>query len=234
MSDPLSNKERKKNVGDAIKAERARIQASIDACNAKRAKNKRKSQDLAERQEELQEERLAPIQLKQKIELTPLRRLNKRICFIYVKINGRFVIVSIVDPKLRGSYCPDVKKYLIVGSELYRELNLKTFCGKTGGLSENINIGSYTVSTVDGITFEVVDDKGNSVLVFKSVNPVESLAGQSFSNVVFEQFCYDPRQVNSDSDENTKLFHSILKTIVEQDKKRAEMDPTHIPLVLKQ
>jgi hypothetical protein len=191
-----------------------------------------KLQERHDKQEKRQKELLASIQLEQKIELTRLRRLKKRICFIYAKINGRFVIVSIVDPKLRGSYCPDFKKYLIAGSELYRELNLKTFCGKTGGLSENINIGSYTVSTVDGITFEVVDDKGNSVLVFKSVNPVESLAGQSFSNVVFEQFCYDPRQVNSDSDENTIKFHSILEIIVEQDKKRAEMDPTHIPLVL--
>ena len=178
------------------------------------------------------EERLASIQLEQKIELTRLRRLNKQISIIYTIIGETIVIVSIVDPKLRAKHYRNPEKYLIVGSESYRNLIPKTFCGKTGELSENIKIGSYKVSSVDGITFKVVDDKEEPVLVFTSMNPVESLAGQSFSNVVFDQFCYDPRQVNSESDDNTNLFHSILKSIVEQDKKLAEMDPTHIPLVL--
>ena len=133
---------------------------------------------------------------------------------------------------MRAKHYRNPEKYLIVGSESYRNLIPKTFCGKTGELSENIKIGSYKVSSVDGITFKVVDDKEEPVLVFTSMNPVESLAGQSFSNVVFDQFCYDPRQVNSESDDNTNLFHSILKSIVEQDKKLAEMDTTHIPLVL--
>lgn len=185
------------------------------------------------KKEQERKERLARIQLEQKIELIRLRCLNKLICFIYAKIKKRIVIVSIVDPKLRAKHYQNPEKYLIGGSESYRNLILKTFCGKTGELSENIKLGSYNVSSVDGITFEVVDDKGNPVLKFPSMNPVQSLAGQSFSNVVFDQFCYDPRQVNSDSDENTKLFHSILETIIEQDKKRAEMDPTHIPLCLK-
>jgi len=185
------------------------------------------------KEEQKHKELLARILFDQKTELIQLRCLNKPICFIYANIHDKFVIVSIVDPKLRARYCPNFKKYLIAGSELYWELNLKTFCGKTGRLSENINIGSYTVSTVDGITFEVVDDKGNPVLVFTSMNPVESLAGQSFSNIEFDQFCYCPTNVSSDSDEKTIKFHSILERIVEQDKKRAEMDSTHTPLFLK-
>ena len=183
-------------------------------------------------EEQEREKLLARIQSQQNAALALLRCLNKPICFIFAKFGETIVIVSIVDPKLRAKHYQNPEKYLIGGSELYRNLILKTFCGKTGELSENIKIGSYKVSSVDGITFNVVDDKEEPVLVFTSMNPVESLAGQSFSNVVFDQFCYDPRQVNSDSDENTKLFHSILKTIVKQDKKRAEMDPTHIPLVL--
>lgn len=185
------------------------------------------------KKEQERKERLARIQLEQKIELIRLRCLKKLICIIYTRIGETMTIVSIVDPKLRAKHYQNPEKYLIGGSESYRNLILKTFCGKTGELSENIKLGSYNVSSVDGITFEVVDDKGNPVLKFPSMNPVQSLAGQSFSNVVFDQFCYDPRQVNSDSDENTKLFHSILETIIEQDKKRAEMDPTHIPLCLK-
>lgn len=177
-------------------------------------------------------ELLACIQSQQNAALTLLRRLNKQISIIYTIIGETIVIVSIVDPKLRAKHYRNPEKYLIVGSESYRNLIPKTFCGKTGELSENIKIGSYKVSSVDGITFKVVDDKEEPVLVFTSMNPVESLAGQSFSNVVFDQFCYDPRQVNSESDDNTNLFHSILKSIVEQDKKLAEMDPTHIPLVL--
>jgi hypothetical protein len=183
-------------------------------------------------EEQEREKLLARIQSQQNAALALLRCLKKRICIIYTLIGETIVIVSIVDPKLRAKHYQNPEKYLIVGSESYRNLILKTFCGKTGELSENIKIGSYKVSSVDGITFKVVDDKEEPVLVFTSMNPDESLAGQSFSNVVFDQFCYDPRQVNSDSDENMKLFHSILKTIVKQDKKRAEMDPTHIPLVL--
>ena len=186
------------------------------------------------RSKEIQDrkERLTRIQFDQKIELTSLRCLKKLISIIYTIIGETIVIVSIVDPKLRARYYPNFEKYLIGGSESYRNLILKTFCGKTGELSENIKLGSYNVSSVDGITFNVVDDKKEHVLEFTSMNPVQSLAGQSFSNVVFDQFCYDPRQVNSESDDNTNLFHSILKSIVEQDKKRAEMNPTHIPLVL--
>jgi hypothetical protein len=185
------------------------------------------------KEEQERKERLARIQSQKYSALTLLRCLKKRICIIYTLIGETIVIVSIVDPKLRAKHYQNPEKYLIVGSESYRNLILKTFCGKTGELSENIKLGSYNVSSVDGITFNVVDDKEEPVLVFTSMNPVESLAGQSFSNVVFDQFCYDPRQVNSDSDENTKLFHSILETIIEQDKKRAEIDPTHIPLCLK-
>jgi hypothetical protein len=184
------------------------------------------------KEEKIHVELLASIQSQKYSALTLLRRLNKQICIIYTIIGETIVIVSIVDPKLRAKHYRNPEKYLIVGSESYRNLILKTFCGKTGELSENIKIGSYKVSSVDGITFKVVDDKEEPVLVFTSMNPVESLAGQSFSNVVFDQFCYDPRQVNSESDDNTNLFHSILKSIVEQDKKRAEMDPTHIPLCL--
>ncbi len=183
-------------------------------------------------EEKIREKRLARIQSQKYSALTLLRRLNKQICIIYTIIGETIVIVSIVDPKLRARYYPNFEKYLIGGSELYRNLILKTFCGKTGELSENIKIGSYKVSTVDGITFEVVDDKGNPVLVFTSMNPVESFAGKSFSNIEFDQFCYCPTNVSSDSDEKTIKFHSILEIIVEQDKKRAEMDPTNIPLVL--
>jgi hypothetical protein len=184
-------------------------------------------------EEKIHVELLARIQLEQKIELTRLRRLNKQICIIYTIIGETIVIVAIVDPLLRAKHYRNPEKYLIVGSESYRNLILKTFCGKTGELSENTKIGLYDVSTVDGITFNVVDDKNETVPEFTSMNPDPSLAGKSFSNVVFDQFCYDPRQVNPKSDENTKQFHSILERIVERDNKLSQTDPTHhIPLRL--
>lgn len=183
-------------------------------------------------QEQEREKWRARIQSQQNADLARLRYLNKPICFIFAKFGETIVIVAIVDPLLRSKHYRNPEKYLIVGSELYQKLNLKTFCGKTGELSENTKIGLYDVSTVDGITFNVVDDKNETDLQFTSMNPDPSLAGKSFSNVVFDQFCYDPRQVNFESDENTKQFHSILEIIVERDNKLSQTDPTHIPLCL--
>jgi hypothetical protein len=185
------------------------------------------------KEEQEREKRLIRIQSQQNAALELLRYLNKPICFIFAKFGETIVIVAIVDPLLRAKHYRNPEKYLIVGSESYRNLILKTFCGKTGELSENTKIGLYDVSTVDGITFNVVDDKNETVPEFTSMNPDPSLAGKSFSNVVFDQFCYDPRQVNPKSDENTKQFHSILERIVERDNKLSETDPTHIPLRLK-
>jgi hypothetical protein len=182
--------------------------------------------------EQEREKRRARIQSQQNAALALLRCLNKQICFIFAKFGEIVVIVAIVDPLLRAKHCRNPEKYLIVGSESYRNLILKTFCGKTGELSENTKIGLYDVSTVDGITFNVVDDKNETVLEFTSMNLDPSLAGKSFSNIVFDQFCYDPRQVNFESDENTKQFHSILEIIVERDNKLSQTDPTHIPLRL--
>ena len=184
-------------------------------------------------EEEQEREKLrARIQSQQNAALALLRCLNKPICFIFAILEGKIMIFAIVDPRLRAKHYRNSVNYLIGGSKSYQNLNLQTFCGQIGQLSENIKIGLYDVSTVDGIKFNVVDDKNETVLEFTSMNPDPSLAGKSFSNVVFDQFSYDPRQVNSESDENTKQFHSILKSIVEQDNKLSETDPTHIPLCL--
>jgi predicted methyltransferase len=89
MLEPLSNKQRKKEFGKAIEAERARIQASIDACNARRATNRENREKLAEAQEELR--------------LRQLANLKKKMVIIYAVINGQIVILTIVDPSLMKS-----------------------------------------------------------------------------------------------------------------------------------
>lgn len=212
MSGRLSNSERKKIFGDVIKAHEARIQASIDACNKKRADSRRHRQELAEAQEQWRLQQLA--------------NLRKRIVFVYAVIDGEIVILTIVDPSLmKSTYSVGMKHHITYGVPEYIKLFMKasySFKGKRLELKENHKY-SYTVSTTDGFNFDIIDTDGTRILSFETLIHYESLAGKSFSGVQFDQFFYDPFKDSFDAE--TAKFHAELDMLIEADADYVRKNP---------
>lgn len=212
MLGPHSNKERKKNVGNSIKAQQALIQASIDARKEKRAKNRRKSQNLAEAQEESRIQQLA--------------NLKKRMVIMFAKIGNEIVIMTIVDPSLiKSNYSLGMKHHITYGSPDYQRIYMKASYsprGKRNELKENHEC-SYTVSTADGFNFDIFDADGTRILTFKTRIYYESLAGKSFSGIQFDQFFYDP--FKCPFDEKTAKFHVELDRLIRADADYVSKNP---------
>lgn len=212
MSGTLTNSQRKKNVGDAIKAHKALIQASIDACNAKRAENRIKRQELAEAQE--------------KLRIRQLANLRKRMVIMFVKIGNENVIMTIVDPSLmKSSYSFGMKHHITYGSPNYEKIYMKasySFKGKRNELKENHQY-SYTVSTTDSSNFVILDMDGTTRLSFETLIHYESLVGTSVSGVQFDQFFYDPYK--SPFDDETAKFHKELDRLIQADAEYVSGNP---------
>jgi hypothetical protein len=209
MSGKLSNRERKKIVGDAIKAHEARIQASIDAHKANKDKNLKKREEWAEAQEQMRLQRLA--------------NLHKKMVIIFADLDYQKVMLTIVDPSLMKSECSVREKHHVVyGSADYRQLSMKASYNLRGTRLIQSDVKSYTVSTPDGIEFKVVDFDGN-VFSFKSLMKYETLVGRTFSNVKIDQYWYDPFKASFD-DEAAK-FHAELDKLVEADRQHIEGHP---------
>lgn len=202
MSEKFTNSQRKKNVGDAIKAHKALIQASIDARNAKRAENRIKRQELAEAQEKLRIQQLA--------------NLKKRMVIIYAIIDGQIVILAIVDPSLiKSSYSVGRNHHITYGSPDYERIYMKASYSPRGKRSERNHQYSYTVSTADGFNFDIIDTDGTTRLSFETLIHYESLVGTSVSGVQFDQFWYDP--FKGSIDDETAKFHAELDRLIQAD-----------------
>jgi hypothetical protein len=202
MADKLSNSQRKKILGDRIKAEKARIQASIDACKKKRADNRRKHEELAEAQE--------------KLRLQELANLNKKMVVIYAEIAGEIVILTIVDPSLMmSSYSSGMNHHIVYGNSEYRRLSTISSYNNKGKRSERRIDESYTVSTADGVNFNVFGTDGKPCFSFTSSIHYPTLAGKSVSGVQFDQFWYDPSK--SSSDDKTAKFHAELDRLIKEE-----------------
>lgn len=202
MSGRLSNSERKKNVGDAIKAHEARIRASIDACNARRADNRRKRRELREAQEQFRLQQLA--------------NLYKKMVFIYAEIDGEIVIFTIVDQSLmKSTYSVGMKHHITYGFPEYKQFFMKASYSLKGKRLETECPYTYTVSTADGFNFDVKDIDGKKIDSFNSLIHYDTLAGKSVSGVQFDQFCYDPFKGSFDA--KTAKFHAELDRLIKAD-----------------
>lgn len=202
MPDKLSNSQRKKNVGNAIKAQEARRQASIDACNARRAENK------LIREERIREAEQARIHRS--------RNLNNRMVIIYAKIAGVIIILAIVDPSLMmSSYSFGMNHHIMYGDPKYRTLEMIASYNNKGMRSERKIDESYTVSTDDGVNFNVIGTDGNHVFSFTSSIDHPTLVGKSVSSVQFNQFWYDPSKCSSDH--KTSQFYAELDRLIKAD-----------------
>ena len=203
MSGTLTNRERKKIVGDAIKAQKASIQASIDACKEKRAENRRKLQELADFEE--------------KMRIRQLSNLRKKMVIMFAMIGEQIVILTIVDPSLmKSSYSFGMKHHITYGSPNYEKIYMKASYSFKGKRSERNHQYSYTVSTVDGFNFDILDADGTTILSFETLIHYESLVETSVSGVQFDQFWYDPFQGSFD-DKTTMKFNTELIRLIEAD-----------------
>jgi hypothetical protein len=209
MSKPLSNREKKEIIRNAIEAERARIQASIYACNAKRAENRIKCQELAEAQEYSRIRQLA--------------NLKKKMVIIYAVIDGQIVILTIVDPSLMKSiYSFGKKHHITYGSPDYERIYMTASYSPRGKRSERYRY-SYTVSTNDGIKFDIHEADGTKRLSFETLIHYESLTGKSFSGVQFDQIWYDP--FKGQFDDETAKFRAELVRLINADAEYVKENP---------
>lgn len=206
----LTNGERKVIFGKKFKAERERIQASIDACKARRAENGIKRQGLAEAQE--------------KLRLQQLANLRKKMVIIFCIIDGRIVILTIVDPSLlKFDNSVRMKHHITYGFPEYKKVHMNASYSLRGKKSESKNAYSYTVSTADGFNFDIIDTDGTTILSFETRIHYESLAGKSFSGVQFDQIFYDP--FKDPFDDGTAKFHKELDRLIEADRLHIERNP---------
>ena len=113
--------------GRLSEREKERIQASIDARNAKRDKNKRNSQELAEERKNCRLQQSA--------------NLRKKMVVIFAEINGQIVILTIVDPSLINSNVSVLMKHhIIYGFPEYKEgVRMKASYSSRGKRSEGDN-----------------------------------------------------------------------------------------------
>lgn len=202
MSGTLTNKQRKKEFWKPIQDHKARIQASIDACNAKRAENRINRQKLAKAQEESRIRQLA--------------NLTKKMVIMFAMIGEQIVILTIVDPSLiKSNYSLGMKHHITYGSPDYEKIYMKASYSPRGKRSERNHQYSYTVSTVDGFNFDILDTDGTTRLSFETLIHYESLAGTSVSGVQFDQFFYDP--FKGSIDDETAKFHAELDRLIQAD-----------------
>lgn len=202
MPDNFSNKRRKQIVGDSIKAQEARIQARIDACKEKRAENKLIREKLSREAEQARIHRS--------------RNLNNRMVIIYAKIAGVIIIFAIVDPSLMmSSYSFGMNHHIMYGDPKYRTLEMIASYNNKGVRSEKKIDGSYTVSTDDGVNFNVIGTDGNHVFSFTSSIQYPTLVGKSVSGVQFDQFWYDPSKCSSDVE--SAKFDAELDRLIQAD-----------------
>ena len=196
MPDKLSNSQRKKNVGNAG------IQASIDACKEKRADNRRKREERIRKAEQARIHRS--------------RNLNNRMVIIYAKIAGVIVILAIVDPSLMmSSYSFGMNHHIMYGHPKYRTLEMIASYNNKGVRSERKIDESYTVSTDDGVNFNVIGTDGNHDFSFTSSIDHPTLVGKSVSGVQFDQFWYDP--LKRLSDHKTAKFDAEFDGLIKAD-----------------
>jgi hypothetical protein len=92
-----------------------------------------------------------------------------------------------------------------------------------GKRSELKNEHSYTVSTVDGFNFYIIDADGTRILTYETLFHYESLAGKSFSGVQFDQFWYDP--FKGQFDDKTAKFHAELVRLIQADAEYVKNNP---------
>jgi hypothetical protein len=190
--------------GTLTNSQRARIQESIDARKEKRDKNRRNSQLLAERQEKLQLQQSANLRMK--------------MVFIFADIDGERLILTIVDPSLMNSEDSVERNHHIkYGSSEYNLIHMRASYSPRGKRSKLIKNDqySYTVSTADGINFDIIGTDGTTILSFETVIDYESLAGRSFSGVQFDQFWYDPFKCPFDAE--TAKFDAVLNRLIKAD-----------------
>ena len=111
MAKNPSNRETKEIIRKAIDAQKALIQASFDACRAKRDENQNARQKLAEEQKKLRLQRLA--------------NLRKKMVIIFAEINGEIVILTNIDLELlKLKYSVGMNHYITYGSSDYEKLNM--------------------------------------------------------------------------------------------------------------
>jgi len=208
MSGKLSNRERKKKIGDAIKAEKARIQASIDACNAKRDENRKKRKELAEAQENCRIRQLA--------------NLMKKMVIMFAMVGNETIILAIVDPTLMNDNSVRMKHHITYGSPDYEKIYMRASYSPRGKRSKRYP-KSYTVSTTDGSNFDIIDADRTTILSFETLIHYESLAGKSVSGVQFDQFWYDP--FKGQFDDETAKFHEELDRLIQADAEYVSGNP---------
>ena len=215
----LSNKKRKQIRGEAIKAPKALIQASFDACRAKRDENQNARQKLAEEQKKLRLQRLA--------------NLRKKMVIIFAEINGEIVILTNIDLELlKLKYSVGMNHYITYGSSDYEKLNMMASYTYKGKRLDKSDSCAYTVSTADGFNFDIIGTDGTTILSFETLIHYESLVGTSVSGVKFDQFFYDPFQCPFDAE--TAKFHAELDRLIQADADYVSENPElleegHIP-----
>ncbi len=212
MSGTLTNKQRKEKFWEPIQDHKARIQASIDACKAKRAKNRINLQNLAEAQE--------------KSRIRQLANLTKKMVIMFAKIGNEIVILTIVDPSLlKFDNSVRMKHHITYGYPDYKKVHMMASYSpreKRSELIENYQY-SYTVSTADGLNFDILDTDGTTILSFETLIHYESLVGTSVSRVQFDQFWYDPFKGSIDNE--TAKFHAELDRLIQADADYVSKNP---------
>jgi len=202
MSGKPSNTDRKKIIGDAIKAQKARFQASIDACN--------------EQKRVREEQRAILHQTRENDRLQRLYNLNKTMVVVFVELGDTLVILTIVDLSLIKCHSTTRQNHHIVyGNTEYKTLSMMASHNPSGTRRENTYFESYTVSTLNGSEFNVVDKNGEKVFSFETFMKYESLTEKTFSDVKFDQWLYSPSNV--ESDEKTAMFHPELVRLIKED-----------------
>jgi hypothetical protein len=194
-------------------------QASIDSCYA--------------RKEEKRKLRAKLLQELEKLRIQRLYNLKKRMVVIFVVLNGQIVILTMVDPSLMScTYSSAKNHHIVYGNTEYHRLSMMASHNPRGTRTDKLKFESYTVSTVDGTNFDVIDKNGK-VLSFETFMKYESLDGQTvsdvkvkqtFLDVKVDQWLYDPSDV--ESDEKTRMIHAELLKVIEEDKKYLAENPT--------
>lgn len=186
------------------------VQASINACNERRMV---KREELAKR-----------LQKHENLRLQRLYNLKKRMVVIFAVVKGEIVILTMVDPSLMScTYSSAKNHHIVYGTPEYHLLSMMASYNPRGNRTNKPNCESYTVSTVDGINFKVVDKDGK-VFSFETFMKYESLVGQNVSDVKFDQWLYDP--INVESDKKTLMIHGELLKVIEHEKKNIAENPT--------
>jgi hypothetical protein len=198
-----TNAESKARFGAQIKANEASIAASYQRKKEKREKREKLLQKL------------------ENLRLQRLYNLKKRMVVIFAVVNGEIVILTMVDPSLMVSSINS--SHIVYGTPEYYLLSMMASYNQRGTRRDKRDFESYTVSTVDGINFNVVDKDGK-VFSFETFMKYESLVGQTFSDIQFDQWLYDP--INVESDEKTRMIHEELLKVIQHEKRNIAETPT--------